>query len=271
MKLAIWKLKRIFNTKRRVIAVLLITFYFTVSVYIFWVNSDVIKVALTSEQRSFILPFDVNLGTNYTNTDVSGSLRFQSSSEVLVNNEQVNILGEFVLKGNATDTVKQIDVSIANCFLYEKFDQWSRPEKAYLTIRNEYGSRYLIIDKVTGEVGYRIIGDVKAVWYIEGSYVPVFKFYFFNGTEAFLTSQNVFVTVNPRAQLIELQTGKISLILSFAVFAFGWVEVFNLSYYLWDYRSKKDRKLARHTQIIRRLHPYRQERHLKTNSRRKKN
>jgi hypothetical protein len=212
------------SKKRKAIVVISILIYLGVFIYFFIiVGGSYTEVISSPQPQSFQIPFVYNFQSNTTvgfgnpsDNDMQIGLTFYYPQGTLVAGEAVNVSGLVKLNTQQALTVTEIDIGFDNCLQYP------------ITYNNgmaEYGTLH-IDNKIADDT---IIGNTTITWPIDGDY-GMFGVVFYNYGTSNQTFRNTNVDfhVYPQQQLTQIETDKITAILTFALFIFGLVEAIDL-------------------------------------------
>lgn len=225
-----------------IIAIIAFVLIFIIPVSVIW--EDFNEITSSSEISAFVVPFNINLQgeTGFVETDVSISLNFTFPSGILIVGDPVEISGTAVLFSDEAINISRISVGFQNCYEYPlNFSKWDLPKQGFIHFLNEppyYAG--MGIDEETGRIVMYMNSESNVTWSNEGDSKPIIYIVFSNGTKQTMTSEASVLHVNPKEQFTEIQSIKVDLILSFAVFVFSSFGLFNIVSDLWPDKQKEE-------------------------------
>ena len=92
--------------------------------------------------------------------------------------------------------------------------------------------------EVQPETVFELIDNTKVAWAIDGDYVPTIEITFFDGTNQTIVANDISIHVYPQEELTQIETNKVSVIITLALFIFSAVGVVTLFFDLWDSEEK---------------------------------
>lgn len=218
------------NSRRiRIILAIMVFLIYLVVVVLFApiIVGDYFEITREPKPRNFELPIYINLnGTRGFDVDISFSLNFTYQKGTLVVDEPIEINSIAVFLSKNAENVETVQLGIQNGLAYNTTtssvitDYYGIPVVAYLFFNSSQSGimyPYVWTEKIT------------AIWMIDGIYHPILAFTFKDGTEPLIMLiEDVAITVYPREQLTQIQSNKVTIELTLAVFIFSFFGVFSI-------------------------------------------
>ena len=238
-------------TCKRITAVSIVIIYIIViALFAQDIVSTSLAVINSGQSRTFQIATYVNfnetsaLHIGFKNeSDMIISMNFTLPHGILAVNEPITINATAILKGNHILEIGEVYVMFPNSLSYPtSYDADQIPIQGGIGIGNILYSEGRKNPNVTFSVDpgtiFRINAESQIIWTIDGDYIPKIGVFFFDGSNSTYVPDDIILHVYPQEQFTQLQTNKVSVIITLALFVFSAVGVATLFFDLWD--SDKD-------------------------------
>lgn len=219
-------------TWSRRLAIVLLILLFLLSIYIFpSINTWNIENNNLQQPRTSHITFKYNfdeqrIDVGETPSDILIDVALRYPRGTLIVDDPIDISGIAIQYGSLDQHVESLTI-------------WFQNALAYPVTQDENGiteGRDLLINISQGN--NKLVGNTTVVWVLEGTYNPLLGLVFTNetGTYAFYAgmSTDVAITVYPKAELAQILTNNVSMILTIAFYVLALVGTGNLVVLLWD-------------------------------------
>jgi len=179
----------------------------------------------------------INVGENPPDVQIDVALRYPHGT--LIVDDPVNISGVAIQYGSLDQHIQSLTIWFQNALSYPiTQDENGMTEGIDLLMNVSQGNN-------------KLIGSITAVWVLEGTYNPELSIVFTNETSTYAkyvgVSPSVAITVYPKAELAQIITNNVSMILTIAFYILTVVGTSSLVLSLWDREpSTQDEKKNTH-------------------------